>query len=303
MRPVIPAFLLLMTAVSCVGSACQDPLARRFVPHGLLESGPNVDCAVAHVSYDHISHAAIAYANGTEGAFVLVKGDGSDAAVVFASEEPGMLGGSVDVAVEDLDRDGTAEVIATYTSDHGFPWTWVFRYAGGHLTSITPPHGHDAEWSAFADVTFVDFDGDGRKDAVNREVVDVTRESPDHGPLPTVAQSVYTWSDSHFAITPRALVFFDSYTRRTAQPRAVVSTFDFNGDDSARTLRIVNGGTSGVPATSATVILNGLALATPDTFKRQQRAVDIPIRLLAGENTISVEIAGEPNATLAIFVY
>lgn len=303
MRPLIPAFLLLMAAASCLGSGCDDPLARRFVPPELFEDGGVLDCAIARVSFAGVSHAAIAYTNGSEGKFVLVKGSGDDATVAFSLQQAGMAGTSPKVALEDLDADVTPEVVVSYTSDHGYPSTWLFRYSDGHLVSITPPHARDAEWSALADVEFIDYDADGRKDAVNREVVAVTRESPDEGPVATVAQSVYTWSGSSYAAEPHPLVFFSSYERRTAKSVAPSDTFTFSGEDPARTLRIVNAAATGVPASSATVILNGAAVATPDAFKRQQHAIDIPVRLLAGENTISVEIAGEPRASLAVFVY
>lgn len=305
------SLVLLLSPASCIAASCPDPLAKRFVPAALVELTGNandVGCVVERI--DVVPNGtsplvAVAYANGAGGGFALLRTSGTDAELLFSTSRAGMLGRDPKIEKEDLDGDGISEMIVSWAGATDLRGTWVFQYRNGQVRSITPTENDDDERSAFEDPFFIDFDGDGRKDALDRVSAGPTPvpESEDEFPVPPYTDVVYTLTENGFTSTPREVAFWGSFFRHEGKPETREQQFTFNGSERALTLRVVNGGTSGNRATSASIRLNGAPLASPDDFKRKEARFEVPVRLIEGENTIVVELAGKPGSEFVVFIY
>jgi hypothetical protein len=91
------------------------------------------------------------------------------------------------------------------------------------------------------------------------------------------------------------------YVRTTGAPNQYEDRFDIpNSIRSPFTLHIVNGDAAGAERiSSATITLNGVAVATPKDFSKQVGTIDLPITLQAS-NTLHVTLASEPEGFLTI---
>jgi hypothetical protein len=162
----------------------------------------------------------------------------------------------------------------------------------------------DEEWSALTEPVLIDFDGDGRKDAVDLERIGtIPPASEDEVPLPIYESRLYLYGETGFAAAPKHPAFFGLYGRAERKPEPREEQFTVNGPDRSRTLRIVNDGGAGAAVTSATVRLNGVPVVTPSSFKPRASRFDVPVRLLEGENVIVVEIEGKPGSRMGLFIY
>jgi hypothetical protein len=304
---VVLAFSVFV-ACSGMSRACDVPDAQRFIPATLVDGDPqSIQCVAERVSLGNgksPEYLAVAYGNGTSGAFSVIKGTGEDATQVFFLTAWGMFGSNPKIEMIDVDGDASPEMFVSWASAKDLRRTWVFQYHDGAFRSITPTDPLDDEFSQLAGPTLIDFDGDGRKDLVDLESVGtIEPTAEDEVPLPIYESRLYLYGESGFAAAPKHPAFFGLYGRGERKPEPREEQFTVIGQDRSRTLRIVNDGGAGAAVTSATVRLNGVPVVTPSSFKPRVGRFDVPVRLVEGENLIVVEIEGKPASRMGLFIY
>ncbi|MBM9514701.1 PGAP1-like alpha/beta domain-containing protein [Desulfogranum marinum] len=94
----------------------------------------------------------------------------------------------------------------------------------------------------------------------------------------------------------------DSFTRGEGQPVTEYQTFP--GIEGPAVLRIYNGAEDdSVEKVSSTVIsVNGGNVATPDNFNQNVDYVEVPIELIEGENSLSVQLKSKPGGMIRLSV-
>lgn len=299
---------LLVSCASRPVKACDDRLALRFVPKALVEESARdggtveVQCVMSRVDLAGKGRAeftAIAYSNGDQGGFVVIRDSGDSATTAFSLSQAGMHGDlSPELEILDLDGDQVPEMVVSYMGRAGVSSMWVFRSRGEHVRSITPLDPNDDEVSLLENAIFVDFDGDGRKDAISRERL----AAPMGDVNPLIKYHVYKMLDGSFDTVPRPLLFAGLFICGKQESIAVEERFTFDGADARRSLRLVNGA-SGVAVRNATLKLNGVVLVSPIDFGTKRSRLDAPIPIRSGENKISGEVLGRSGSDIAVFIY
>jgi len=308
---------LLSLLVSCATRpllACEDRLALRLAPESLVDDGgadkpgKEIRCTSSRIDLagnGKLEFTAIAYSNGHQGAFVVSKGSGDSATTIFSSSQVGMLGDlAPELDISDLDGDRVPEMVVWFQGRAGVSSVWVFQSRDERVRSITPVDPNDEEVSLLENAIFVDFDGDGRKDAISRarRAPAIAEPPNDVNPNPLTEYRLYKMLGTSFEAEGRPLLFAGVFVCGKDGARSVQDGFTFDGADMRRSLRVVNG-TSGVSARNATFKLNGEVLASPSDFGMKRSHFDSPVHLRVGENTISGEILGPAGCDVAVFIY
>ena len=89
------------------------------------------------------------------------------------------------------------------------------------------------------------------------------------------------------------------HVRSTGAP--TMDTGTFFGTAGAGRLIVSNGNDAGFRATSAVIMLNGEKVVGPNSFKKKVSEIEVSVDLLA-ENSISVELRGQPGSSLTVRV-
>lgn len=308
-RMAAGVLLLLASCASRPVKACDDRLALRVVPRSLIEASgggaSEIRCTLARVDLAGAGkqeYTAIAYSNGDQGAFVVSKGSGHSATTVFSVSQDGMLGDlTPELELSDLDGDRISEMLVSFVGRPGVRSVWVFQSRGEHVRSITPLDSDEV--SLLENAIFVDFDGDHRKDAINRSRrLPQTAATSNEDSGTAIGYSVYKLLDGAFDITPQPLLFAGLLVCGKQEAGNIEETFTTEGGDAPASLRLVNGAT-GMPVQSATLTVNGVRLELPNDFGAKQSRFETPIHIRHGENTISGKITGPSGSDIAIIVW
>jgi hypothetical protein len=93
------------------------------------------------------------------------------------------------------------------------------------------------------------------------------------------------------------------YQRSTAAPVPVVSSFSISNPSASYTLKIYNGGRSGLQTgervSSAVISLNGAVLVGPQNFNQKITEIGFPVKLLPS-NQLSVELRSKAGSLLVV---
>lgn len=92
-----------------------------------------------------------------------------------------------------------------------------------------------------------------------------------------------------------------TYTRTTARPETVDTSFSARNISGPFTLVIQNGLTKGGRPSSAIIKLNGVIVASPDEFSKQVALIVKQVALFE-ENQISVQVRSEPGTSLVVSI-
>jgi hypothetical protein len=93
----------------------------------------------------------------------------------------------------------------------------------------------------------------------------------------------------------------ETYTRTTGSPQTITKTFSVQDANQEFALFVQNGDQSNGKTSSAVIDVNGLRIVGPSEFNQQVSFIARPVSLLQ-QNTISVELRGEPGSTITVTI-
>jgi hypothetical protein len=261
------------------------------------------------VDLDHTGNAdylAVIYSNGFTAALRVIKGNSLQTAMLVIESGDQTMGGRGRPALyaTDIDNDGTPELVVEFSRA-----TWIYQY---HTDSCTltlfgptraTPSGPTSD---LGEVSFVDVDGDGVLEIIERGLPTAGVTDPDqpivHAPY-TVNKVTPGGTTTPTEIRP---VFFDRFSMADAtesipQPPSQIQTRSFSAAPGDYTLRIVNGDQKGYYAVSSVEIrLNGVTILSSANVT-QTRILTFPVTLL-DSNNLTVEIRNDPSSQLSIVI-
>jgi hypothetical protein len=274
--------------------------------------------AIGSLSKGAAPVAVAVFTNSVRGAVSVISITGQG--LVMSTAAPyRMVGFSAQVALVDFDGSGNPNIVVTMDQSRGGPTTWIFRWTGTSLQTISPGTGvGDRFRSSLADTILADIDGLGRLSVIDRHAVISTADDG----TASVQESVriFRYVNGTFEDTGERPDFMEMFTRGKGSPAAQTDTFDIADPATARDVVIINGG-GVVPAnsdeegdheghnntegsqsvSSAEVFLNGQPIASEKDFKDKPTVIRVATHLLA-HNQITVKINGSPGSTLTILV-
>ena len=187
----------------------------------------------------------------------------------------------------DVDGDGKEEVQISLPGTGTVSADFIFRWDGSHLISIGPTER--SEWSTSPSLNnpwFINLYDDGTLAAVSLDDFAPVEDAP----TPT---SIYRLEGGKYAFaTHSALSFFFSIGGPESKE------FTLKPDSTGPyVLQIANGVVTGEERVSnARVSINGVEVAS---FSKEVGTKRVPLsNIVAGENTISVDLVGKPGATI-----
>ena len=228
-------------------------------------------------------YLAVAYSNGLAAEFVLIRGAGSEAAVVAQAGES--LGGRGIPVIEpvDIENDGVPELAVEFMRE-----TWLYKFEEGSLVLFGPKRTEETgEVTNLGNATFFDLDNDG--------ILEIFEEAP-HST--DAAYVVHKLEGNDFALTSTEVMFYDRFEQVEGQ---TVREREFIAPAGDYRLHILTVGAASpdrgieMPAAEPRVTLNGALVCGSDNPEEVTIAPiegtggGIPITL-TGQNTLSVEL-------------
>jgi len=109
-----------------------------------------------------------------------------------------------------------------------------------------------------------------------------------------------------FAETPTAnLLGPEAFVRSKGGPIVEEIVFEVSIAGSANLMirnGATDGGMTGERVSSSIILLNGLPVVTPNSFNQKVDHIQVPVNLVAGENTLSVELRSKPGSCIIITI-
>jgi len=205
------------------------------------------------------------------------------------------------VILKDLDKDGRPEAIISFASNRGSREVWIFKWTGTSLNRISPVRQDQFgnKITLLSDPDFIDLDGDGKF-----EVVQSKRSGPyapdETLPIPPEAYEIFKFDGQQFVSLPTEFYREDSFVRRKGAPVSETVTFSVVSPNALHTMTIINGADSGTNrVSSATVRLNGNLIAGPSDFNQKVSVLVFQVPV-ASQNTLEVELKGEPSGYVTV---
>jgi hypothetical protein len=237
-----------------------------------------------------------AYSNGFRGAVRVLRKQGGGAVLVAEPQMLSIAGIVPRLRLVDVNADGRPEVLVTFASAQGLAAQWLFTWAGTALSLIGPVALDERGLSSTTMVggDLLDLDGDGVLEiVVPGEFAEV--------PQDTGTFLVYRFDGTRYAAS-NVLNVFQTVVRGTAAPVSVSRDFEVGSPGDQYKLSLVNGDPKGKNrVSSGTVRLNGVVIMGPERFK-QKTPVLIQSVTLQTVNTLAIELASAPGATVTVSV-
>ena len=242
----------------------------------------------------HQTYIAAVYTNAVRGVLRVLAPNGSSARVVAESslEMPGI---TPDVLAVNLDNQGGDEVIVNLGQTTGNTASWIYRWNGETLVSMTPMTGEGDETATqILNARWEDVVGDGLQELlVPDSVLPFDEEN-----APLVHWSVLPWNGSDWTAAGSSVSELTWFYRQTGAPAAQSESFD--ADPGSYLLRIVNGEPDGANrVSSATLTLNGETVITQNAFNQNAHVIEVPVTLAAA-NTLSATLNGAPGGNITV---
>jgi hypothetical protein len=285
--------------VACIASGAQPPdddvVAHAFPASLTVGKGVHGKWwtfAAADLNHSGQTLLVALYTNGSRAALEVVSRSGS---VLATSQVNAMKGTRGEIELADLDHDGTTEILAHLYGGHGVnrPDTWVFAWRDGGLSLVSPMQVvRGNAITLLGQTAAVDLTGDGTRQllAFPGAVFDADGNDVSGDTI------VYSYSNGALQKASGSYVFADDFRRRTATPEVSSATFTSAGGVS--TLHVIQ---SDTPVTSGRIVLNGTEVIAADAFKPKAHAFTVPITL-AAHNTLSVQLEGQPGASVLVMI-
>lgn len=305
--------LILMSPASPAFAQSPDPaqIVDQFYPQSLLDDAASdtlpFDRRSCFAVYDYFPNLApktimAAYSNNVLASIRVIQApqQGGPYSVVFEPSGLLLTGTDCGVTLVDVDGDQINEVEFTFPSFRGInSRDWLFRWDGSKLTNISPPLNEPdgSQSSPFSNIEFLDLYHDG-----TLQVLSVAGAPVADGSGPVVANDIYRLSGGQFVLD-RPIMFYGTYERKTGAPVTVPDSFPLvSGSTGPYGLKIVNGSKDGSNrVSSATVVLNGIQIVSPNQFSQSLEFLSVPVPLKA-INQLQVTLAGTPLGTIIITV-
>jgi hypothetical protein len=227
-----------------------------------------------------------AYSDGNAGVVRILRRSG-DAWLVIAEEET-VAALKPEVSTLDIDADHRLEVVVAGQYRPDAKEYSVFRWDGTKLVDITPLTPSREVERELGTSEFIDVDGDGRLEFV------MTYRCHECPPDLFKLRSDGTFGSAQSPLYLRIV------TRGKGAPNTIEDSFTVA--DPAGAFEMQLGVQGQVPPTSGVIRLNGTVVATPDDFRKGSRSLRIRNVPILHENTLSVELRGEPGSALAITI-
>lgn len=261
---------LLLLASPVLAQISDEQLVANAFPKDLVDPEyPEVRRSTfetADLNRDGTALIVALYSNGSRARLVVLDRSG----VALASSSAPLKGYGGDLQFQDLDGDGTPEIIAPLYAGHGpqIPESWVFAWRERRLVLVSPQ---------LCAIVPIDLDGSGKLAVLalpGREKDGLTE--------------LYVWSGGHLVKTKTSFVYAESFTPH--------QTRSFNAPPGRATLWIVHGVGEG-----GRVWLNGKEIARPSDFTLHPHRLKLQARIRKS-NRIRVELDGKESAEIWVLV-
>lgn len=190
-------------------------------------------------------------------------------------------------SVVDLDGDGRPEVRVDCSLARG-DVTWLFKWDSGVLRNIGPVSTVDGFMqSHLFEPELLDIDGDGKVEIIPTGTTTTGDEIP-----------IFGFRNGKYDVIGSS-AFVCEYTRKKGAPFTVRARFQ--ADAGVHVLRVINGPGGAPKVSSAVIVLNGERVVTPDDFSKVTALISKTVTP-SQQNTLSVQLDGEPGSTIALFI-
>ena len=197
----------------------------------------------------------------------------------------------------DLDFDGRVELSVSFASSRGGDGVWLFRWSATTLTNITPMDERNGRhYSLLVAPAITDVTHQGWMQIVTAVGLGML---DDDEPMP-YASELFGFNEPSYRRT--GYVLNVTRFRAGSDPRLKVSHFRQSSDSQGPfVVRVVNGDRFGQHrVNSASVMLNGHVILSSVTNQMEfSRAL---LTTLPIENTMTVSMSGDPDATMTVVV-
>lgn len=239
------------------------------------------------------------YCNGERAGIAVISPAGTPTLLAEVTPES-LIGRRIAIRLIDVNGDQRPEIIARVDQYRGLPGTWVYQWSNGRLNLMGPTSeevpGDVA--SELSDATFLDLDGDGIMEVIDHEAGASYGENGEA----TVANEYRVGHVGDATLSTQSLDYFGEFLRNTTTPATTETHFGATNVDQPRELIVING-TGGVKASrvaSAIVTLNGSVVVRESDLSINVDRVRVTLPGLAAENTLCVELRGQPGGTVSI---
>lgn len=285
----IAAFLFVATALAgraFAGDDCTPTIMANF-PRDLAQNSGHLctSIAVRLEGSERPAYTVAAFGDGTAAA---VRVFDSETQVVGAATDAEAYGVTPLLTEVDVDGDGRPDVLLQMRAAQGHLRSWLLRWNGQTLSNVTPV---DAQGDTLiGDAEFFDLDGDGKL-----ELVEGTRDG---------GADVYHLTDHGTYASPHRVAFLDSFARHSAKPLVHSSTFNVPvNDTTVHHMTIINGTRDGQHrASSASIALNDEPVLKQNDVNQHVGRITRDVSLVPGDNTIRVNVDGDPGARIQVVI-
>jgi hypothetical protein len=300
------SLVLLATFLTANGTcATTADIASRFFPAELkVRDGVPVRAKeLQHVAVtedlDHSGQSLVValYTNDDQGALAVLSAKGEGALV--ALDEDGLPGGTPALELLDLDGDGRKEILATVLHGRAGSTTWVYKWQGTTLRRLHRAQSMDVLDDAIVDPTFLDLDGNGVFEIIEHTVARETNALGEQHPVAVYDVLSVANGEFHRANTATILATF---LRGKGTPRPVTRSFTVE-EAVAQRLVVLNGTPADAARVASAIIkINGDTVLSERDFNESVARRDIPVTVVKGENTLTVEVRGAPAGQVTILL-
>ncbi|HEX3534875.1 MAG TPA: VCBS repeat-containing protein [Gemmatimonadaceae bacterium] len=297
---------LILCAVPLRGTTTAENIAKQFFPAALTIIGglpvppsqQQVVFATGALEPGGPTLIVAGYCNSERGSIAVISAAGTPTMLASVMPES-LVGRHIAVRLLDLDGDQRLKIVVRVDQYRGLPGTWVYEWSSGELKLLGPTSeetpGNVA--SELSDATFVDLDGDGVMEVIDHQA----GASYDDNGQATVANEYIVGHVGNSTFAPQPVDYFGQFVRTKATPIASDAHFNATNGDHPRDFILVNG--TGDPKTrvaSATVTLNGSVIVHASDLNEKIERVRLTLPSVATENILSVELHGQPGASVMI---
>lgn len=250
---------------------------------------------VVKVNDDGSRRIFAAYSNEHECAVRLidVAADGA-VAVGPATLAEEFEGESPVVQLIDVTGDKLPEVVVTLP-EPPMVTTWLFSVTGNRLAGMNPDE--NGKPLAFGELTFVDVDGDGVQELLQRAYFYKVLADGD-GPRRTESWDMFKLAGGNYALTDDCIVYGTRFSRPSSASTVMHREFSSDGEIDVDVL-VLNGGLGRQRASTANVKLNGETIIAPSHLNANVRSVSAAAKLRR-DNVLDVSVGGAPDSELTL---
>lgn len=299
--------LLLACGAGFASDESDEQIVKNYFPQKLVESsladhargGPPATQIYDFKRADldrsgRLDYIVAVYTNTLDGAIRVIKTSASANTLVAEAIDPGIGGIESSLELNDLDRDGVPEIVATFLPHAAHSLVWIFKWANRSVQLLSPIEKDEdgVLYTLFVDPHFEDIDGDGLQEVI-------VRDKPDKWSAPSSA-AIYKLSGGVYVLLKQCS-YFAVMKRFRAAPEWVNGSFAAE-PNAVCSLTIENGFPNGTNrVTSATVEVNGVVVAEPSDFSQTVDQIQRQVKAQE-DNTIRAKLDGAPESRIVITV-